>query len=77
MHVPAVRMSAEELDRELATEVKRNGAQMIVSDAAPIFVFARIRLRSFSTMAQKTGKVTRLMACSEALGLWHCRCGLS
>jgi hypothetical protein len=24
--VPAVRMSAEELDRELATEVKRNGA---------------------------------------------------
>jgi len=24
--VPAVRMGAEELDRELATEVKRNGA---------------------------------------------------
>ena len=25
--VPAVRMSAEELDRELATEVKRNGSR--------------------------------------------------
>jgi hypothetical protein len=25
-YIPAVRMSAEELDRELATEVKRNGA---------------------------------------------------
>ena len=40
--VPAVRMSAEELDHELATEVKRNGTTSIVSDAGPIVVFARI-----------------------------------